>query len=82
MENKKCLLGYAQNPKYDILIKAALLNADRKGQLAEVARVVGMTGGAEALRKVYTTPGELHLMDRAMIGMHIGNIDKLFKDSQ
>jgi len=59
------------DPKMDNLIRAALLKEDQKGNLHRIAEKVGIHGGAAELRKIMNSTGELGLMDRGMIGMHI-----------
>jgi DNA-binding phage protein len=56
----------------DDKIRAALRSADRKGQLSTVAAVTGIAGGVTELRKIMGSTGELHIMDRGMLGMHLG----------
>ncbi len=62
--------------KYDDKIRAALKDADSKGELEIVAAVVGIAGGEEGLRKIMNSEGELSIMDRGMLGMHLG----MYKD--
>lgn len=59
------------DPKSDDKIKAALRDADSKGKLGVVAAVTGISGGESELRKIMNTDGELHIMDRGMLGMHL-----------
>ena len=59
------------DPKMDNLIRAVLLKEDQAGNLHRVAEKVGITGGVEELRKIMNSTGELHIMDRGMIGIHI-----------
>jgi hypothetical protein len=58
------------DPQMDNVIRAALLKADREGKIGRIAAVTGISGGVEELRKIMRSTGELHLMDRGMIGMH------------
>jgi hypothetical protein len=58
------------DPKMDNVIRAALLKADREGKLGRIAAVTGIAGGVDELRKIMHSTGELHIMDRGMIGMH------------
>ena len=60
----------ALDPKMDTVIRAALLKADREGKLGRIAAVTGIAGGVDELRKIMNSTGELHLIDRGMIGMH------------
>jgi len=55
----------------DATIRAALRDADAKGKLGVVAAVTGIAGGEDELRKIMNSTGELHIMDRGMLGMHI-----------
>lgn len=59
------------DPKMDNVIRAALLKADQKGKLEEVAAVVGIAGGEETLREIMNSTGELSILDRGMLGMHL-----------
>lgn len=61
----------ALDPKMDTVIRAALLKADREGKLGVVAAVTGIAGGVDELRKIMNSTGELCLMDRGMLGMHL-----------
>lgn len=60
-----------QDPKLDDAIRAALRDADRKGRMGVVAAVVGIAGGEGALRKIMNSNGELSIMDRGTLGMHL-----------
>lgn len=53
-------------------IRAALKDADAKGKLDVVAAVTGIAGGVSELRKIMNSTGEIHIMDRGMLGLHIG----------
>ena len=55
----------------DAAIRAALKSADAKGQLQVVAAVTGIAGGVAELRKIMNSTGELHIMDRGMLGIHL-----------
>lgn len=59
------------NPKLDDRIRNALKDADSKGKLGVVAAVTGIAGGTTELRKIMNSTGELHVMDRGMLGMHL-----------
>lgn len=59
------------DPKMDNLIRAALLHADQRGQLSTVAEVIGIAGGERELRKIMESTGELPIMDRGMLGIHL-----------
>ena len=60
------------NPYNDVLIREALLSADKKGKLDVVAAVTGISGGVEELRKIMNSTEELNIMDRGMLGIHLG----------
>lgn len=60
-----------QDPKLDDAIRAALRDADRKGRMGVVAAVVGIAGGEGALRDIMNSKGELSIMDRGTLGMHL-----------
>lgn len=55
----------------DTRIRAALKEADRKGKLDIVAAVTGIAGGEAELRKIMNSTGELSVMDRGMLFMHL-----------
>ena len=55
----------------DTKIRAALRDADSKGKLGVVAAVTGISGGVSELRKIMNSEGELHIMDRGMLAMHL-----------
>ena len=59
------------NPETDDKIKEALRSADEKGKLGVVAAVTGISGGEEELRKIMNTEGELHIMDRGVLAVHL-----------
>jgi hypothetical protein len=59
------------DPKADDKIRQALRDADRKGKLDIVAAVVGIAGGKKELRKIMNSTGELHIMDRGMLAIHL-----------
>lgn len=59
------------DPKTDDRIRTALRNADRKGKLGVVAAVTGIAGGEAELRKIMESSGELHIMDRGMLAVHL-----------
>jgi hypothetical protein len=52
-------------------IRVALKKADALGQLGVIAAVVGIAGGEKELRKLMNSEGEMHIMDRGMIGVHL-----------
>ncbi len=55
----------------DSRIRAALLDADKKGKLGIVAAVTGIAGGVKELRRLMNTTEPLSVMDRGMLGMHL-----------
>jgi hypothetical protein len=55
----------------DDKIRAALRSADAKGKLTVVAAVTGIAGGEKELRRIMKSTGELPIMDRVMLGMHL-----------
>lgn len=55
----------------DDRIRAALRDADAKGKLAVVGAVIGPS--EDALREIMNSTGELDIMDRGMLGMHLLN---------
>jgi hypothetical protein len=59
------------DPKADDKIREALRSADHKGKLDIVAAVVGIAGGEKELRKIMNSTGELHIMDRGMLAIHL-----------
>lgn len=59
------------DPKADDKIRQALRDADRKGKLSVVAAVVGISGGEKELRKIMNSTGELPIMDRGMLAIHL-----------
>jgi hypothetical protein len=59
------------DPRTDDIIRSALVEADRKGKLGVVAAVVGIAGGEKALRKIMNSTGELSIMDRGMLALHL-----------
>lgn len=59
------------DPKTDDVIRSALVEADRKGKLGVVAAVVGIAGGEDELRKIMSSTGELSIMDRGVLALHL-----------
>lgn len=55
----------------DERIRAALRNADRRGQLQVIAAVTGIAGGVQELRRIMNSSGELSIMDRGMLAIHL-----------
>ncbi len=58
------------DPKMDNVIRAAFFKADKEGKLGRIAEATGIAGGVDELRKIMHSTGELHIMDRGMIGIH------------
>ena len=58
--------------RQDDRIRQALRNADKKGQLQVVAAVTGISGGVAELRRIMNSTGELAIMDRGMLTIHLG----------
>ncbi len=61
------------DPDNDERIRAALRSADAKGKLGIVAAVVGVAGGEDTLREIMNSTGELSIMDRGVLSMHLFN---------
>lgn len=59
------------NPEADTHIRNALKLADDNGKLGTLAAVIGISGGEPELRKIMDSTGELHIMDRGMLLMHL-----------
>lgn len=59
------------DPKIDNKIRMALKEADLIGKLGLVASVLGIAGGKLALREIMNSTGELSIVDRGMLGMHL-----------
>lgn len=57
--------------KQDERIRAALRNADKKGQLQVVAAVTGIAGGVQELRRIMNSTEALSIMDRGMLAIHL-----------
>lgn len=58
--------------RQDDRIRQALRNADKKGRLQVVAAVTGIAGGVAELRRIMNSTGELAIMDRGMLAIHLG----------
>lgn len=58
--------------RQDERIRSALRSADKKGRLGVVAAVTGIAGGEAELRKIMNSTGELAIMDRGMLAIHLG----------
>jgi DNA transposition AAA+ family ATPase len=59
------------DPKQDDRIREALRSADKKGRLGVVAAVAGIAGGEKALREIMNSTGELLIMNRGMLAIHL-----------
>lgn len=59
------------DPAMDDKIRDALRDADRAATLPYVAAVTGISGGADELREIMNSTGELHIMDRGMLAIHL-----------
>ncbi|WP_298015542.1 hypothetical protein [uncultured Castellaniella sp.] len=59
--------------RQDDRIRAALRNADKKGNLDVVAAVAGISGGEAELRRIMNGQNALSIMDRGMLAIHLGN---------
>jgi len=59
------------DPDTDERIREALRDADSKEKLGVVAVVTGIAGGEDELRKIMNSTGELHIMDRGMLAVHL-----------
>ncbi len=57
--------------RQDDHIREALRRADKKGQLQVVAAVTGIAGGVAELRRIMNSTGELAIMDRGMLAIHL-----------
>lgn len=57
--------------KIDDAIRKALKDADSKGKLDVVSAVTGIAGGTNELRKTMNSTGDLSIMDRGMLGLHL-----------
>lgn len=57
--------------RQDERIRQALRKADKKGQLQVVAAVTGIAGGVSELRRIMNSDGELSIMDRGMLSIHL-----------
>jgi hypothetical protein len=60
-----------RDPESSAKIRAALAERDREGVLGEVAAATGIAGGVQKLREIMNSNGEIPVMDRGMIGMHL-----------
>lgn len=59
------------NRKTDERIRAALKNANKRGQLDVVAAVTGIPGGVKKLREIMNGTGEIDFIDRTMLAIHL-----------
>lgn len=59
------------SPEIDNRIRVALKDADSKGKLGVVAAVVGIAGGVKTLKEIMNSTGELGIIDRGMLSIHL-----------
>lgn len=59
------------DPSIDNTIRAALRHADKNNKLGIVAAITGIAGGKDTLREIMNSTGELSLMDRGMLSLHL-----------
>jgi len=52
-------------------IRYALRAADNRGDLEVVAAITGIAGGVGELRNIMNSTGDLHVMDRGMLKIHL-----------
>lgn len=64
-------MEHVLDKKNDDKIRTALRDADSKGKLGVVAAVVGIAGGEKTLREIMNSEGELSIMDRGMLSIHL-----------
>jgi DNA transposition AAA+ family ATPase len=64
-------MTHSTDAQTDQRIRAALRDADNKGQLGTVAAVTGIAGGTTELRKIMNSNSPLHTMDRGMLSIHL-----------
>lgn len=62
---------HVNDPQADQKIRAALQQAENRGELGQLAARIGIAGGVNELRKILHSAGPLHIMDRGMIGLHL-----------
>lgn len=55
----------------DERIRTALRNAEKRGQLQVIAAVTGIAGGVQELKRIMNSSGELSIMDRGMLAIHL-----------
>ena len=61
----------ATDPATDDKIRRALREVDECGKLGVLAAVIGIAGGEAELRKIMNSTGELSIMDRGVLLLHI-----------
>ncbi len=59
------------DPKASDKIREALRAVEKDGKLEVLAAYTGIAGGVEELRKIMNSTGEIHIMDRGMLGMYL-----------
>lgn len=55
----------------DFLIKESLKHMDKQNRLHKAVEMTGITGGEDELREIMNSKGELHIMDRGMLSIHL-----------
>ena len=65
------LFEMLNDDRTDARIRGALRRANDEGKLGVVAAVTGIAGGESELRKIMNSDGELHIMDRGMLAIHL-----------
>lgn len=55
----------------DDKIRVALRSAESRERLSVVAAVTGISGGESKLREIMSGTGELSIMDRSMLYIHL-----------
>lgn len=69
-------MKYTTDPALDDDIRERLRAHDRLDGLVTLAWTTGIAGGSAELRKIMNSEGELGIIDRGMLGMHL-NLVKL-----
>lgn len=69
-------MKYITDPALDDDIRERLRAHDRLDGLVALAWTTGIAGGSAELRKIMNSEGELGIIDRGMLGMHL-NLVKL-----
>ena len=58
-------------------IRAKLMEHSKAATLWKLAESIGIAGGTAELRKILNSTGELHIMDRGMLAIHLGLIENV-----